>query len=894
MNPERWRRIEQVCHEALEREPRERAAFLDEACAGDADLRREVESLIDQQSAAQRFLETPPAGQVAGDASWAETLLHDFDRAALTPGTRLGPYEITARIGAGGMGEVYKARDTRLGRSVALKVLSARVSSDPAFRMRFEREAHAIAALNHPHICTLYDVGHEGGIDYLVMEYLGGETLEARLDQGPVPIERAVDIAADVASALEKAHREGIIHRDLKPANLMFTDEGQIKILDLGLAKRPNEGSTSPTASNVTTLSPGVLTNGIILGTVGYMSPEQAAGEPAQPASDQFSFGVIVYEMLTGRRAFQRETPVETLAAILREEAPPIADLNPHVPAALRSIVERCLAKDPAERFSTTAELVSRLEQIEKLWSRGVRETALDDALSSPDSTGPDGPTMSRPVVNRRTALWLAGASIVTVVGTLVTRRLWLVPSTIRALAVLPFVNAANDADVEYLCDGLTEGVIQRMARLSSVKVMAQSTIFNFKGKAVDAREAGRQLGVEAVLSGTVARRSGRLVVSAELVEVSTGAQLWSERYDRAATDVLSVQEEIVRSIVEDGIRLRLGSDDRRLIAERPTNDPEAYELYLRARQALLRDTSEDYLTARMLLRQAIERDGRFAAAHASLSGTYALMILAGFERPTESWPSAIKSGRRALALDPDLPEAHREAATVAFYFEWDWPRAEREWKASIESRGGSVDPGSLESYALGCWALGRTAEAVRLAREARGRDPVTPAFTLRLANYLLYAGSVDEAVSFYEKAIQDGPQDDRAYFGLALARRAQGRFDEAIEARRRGAVAIGDEALLDAFPSERGEAGYRRLELVTAQLELETLEARAAATYVSPLDFARAYAQLGERERAFSYFDAAFADRAPDLVFLNAERRWDAIRNDPRFVAAVHRVGLP
>jgi TolB-like protein len=555
--------------------------------------------------------------------------------------------------------------------------------------------------------------------------------------------------------------------------------------------------------------------------------------------------------------------------------------------------VERCLAKDPAERFATTAELVSRLEHVKELGARGVHETAFDYAISSPDATGLDGQTMSHPVVNRRTALWLVGASIVTVVGTLVTRRLWLVPSTIRALAVLPFVNAANDADVEYLCDGLTEGVIQRMARLSSVKVMARSTIFNFKGKAVDAREAGRKLGVEAVLSGTMTRRSGRLVVSAELVEVSTGAQLWSERYDRAATDVLSVQDEIVRSIIEDGIRLRLGSDDRRRIAGRPTNDPEAYELYLRARHALQGDTSEDYLTARMLLRQAIERDERFAAAHASLSSTYALMILAGFERPTEAWPNAIKSGRRALALDPDLPEAHREAAAVAFYFEWDWPRAEREWKASIESRGGSVDPDSLVSYALGCWALGRTEDAVRLAREARGRDPLTPAFTLRLANYLLYAGRVDEAVRFYERAIQDGPQDDRGYFGLAQARHAQGRFDEAIDARRRGAVATGDEALLNVFPSGRGETGYRRLERVTAQLELDTLEARAAATYVSPLDFARTYAQLGETEKTFRYFEPAFAERSAGLVFLNVDRAWDRVRKDSRFESAVRRVGL-
>jgi TolB-like protein len=495
--------------------------------------------------------------------------------------------------------------------------------------------------------------------------------------------------------------------------------------------------------------------------------------------------------------------------------------------------------------------------------------------------------------VSRRNAVWLIGAAIATTVGALTARRLWSVTSGVQSLAVLPFVNAINDEEFEYLCDGITESLIQRIARLSSLRVMARSTVFNFKGKSIDPREAGRRLGVDAVLIGTVARRSGRLVISVEMVEVRTGAQLWGDSYNRTASDVLLVQDEIATAIVEDGIKLRLTGEDRRRLARRLTNDPEAYELYLRARHVLENDTEQDYLKARELLRQAIDHDDRFAVAHASLSATYALMILAGFERPTDAWPNAIKSGRRALELDPDLPEAHREAAGVAFLFYWDWPRAEREWKASIQSPGGSVDPDCLVAYALGCWALGRIADAVRLARQARALDPLTPAFTIRLANFLLDAGRLDEAAGLYEKAIGDEARDDRAYFGLAHLRRAQGRFDEAIEARRRAAAVAGDEAILNVAKAARGEEGYRRIELAAAQLELEALQARAAVGYVSPLDFARAHAQLGEKEKAFAYFDAAFADRAPDLVFLKAEHQWDAIRGDSRFIAAVRRVGL-
>jgi len=813
------------------------------------------------------------------------------DRGAFA-GRQLGGYQILSLLGAGGMGEVYRARDVKLGREVALKVLARSAAGDPGYLRRFEEEARLASVINHPNIVTIYGVGEDGDITYIAMELVQGRTLREFLAGHSLRIGEVLDLAAPLADAIAAAHTGGIVHRDLKPENVMVTSEGLVKVLDFGLAKRPR-GVDSPDDPENRVATRAALTHeGMILGTVGYMSPEQAAGRSAGIASDQFSFGVLFYELLCGRRPFERDTAVETLSAIIREQPPAIQTARAGVTSPIQQIIERCLAKDPGDRYADTQQLATELREIRDRWNRASELDASQARTAAVPISGRTSGAVAPVIgVTRRRALWLAGGTITTAAAGLGVWRLWPHDTGIRVLAVLPFVNAANDKDAEYLCDGITESLIQQISRLPSLTVMARSTVFNFKGKTIDPRAAGRQLSVDAILTGTVTSRSGRLRITAELVEVATGAQLWGNTYDRTAAQVVSVQDEIASAIVDEGIRLRLTGDQRRQLAHHSTGDPEAYEWYLRAQHAMDKG-EEGLLQARELLERATARDPQFALAHSLLAATHVTMAIDGYERPADAWLLANVSNRRALELDAELPAVHAITGNIAFLFSWDWTTAEREFEIAMKAPSGLLPTGGLVTYALERWALGHPDDALRIVRRIRQADPLTSNYALLEALYLFYSGQLEAAVALYENTIRDEPI--AAFLGLADVRRAQGRFDEAIEARRRGHQAAGDEALDEVLKRARGADGYREIEIAAARLELEVLQNRAATTYVSPLDFARTHAQQGETEKAFSYFDAAFVDRTPGLVFLKADRAWDAIRSDPRFLAAVRRVGLP
>lgn len=874
MAADRWREIERIYHEALERRAGERAALLDAACGGDEALRAEVESLLGHQRSAEMFLEQPALERAASDLvteAWPSLAKR-----------RIGGYEVLSLLGEGGMGVVYRARDLRLGREVALKVLPPAMAGDAGYLQRFETEARLASVLNHPNIVTIYGVGDEDGVAFIAMELVHGRTLRARLGEGPVPLAVALDLAIQIADALAAAHAVGIVHRDLKPENVMITGNGLVKVLDFGLARR--DGAIARVADLDATQAQ-LTQRGMLLGTTAYMSPEQAGGRPAGHASDQFTFGLVLYEVLAGRRAFDRETPVETLSAIIREPPPAIQAVNPDVTDPLQQVLERCLAKDPANRYPSTRDVAVALMAIRDGWNSAtapVRSQPSFDSRVSP---------VAAALPTRRRALWLGATAVVALAIGVTSWKSWPRGGAIASLAVLPFVNAARDDDVAHLCDGLAESLTERLSNLPSLTVMARSTVFSVKAKTDDPREAGRRLSVQAVLTGSVTRRAGRLLISAELVEVATGARLWSGTYDRAAADVLAVQDEIASAIVDKGIGLRLSGAERRRLVQHPTEDPASFELYLRAVQRSRLGTEDDYLLARSLLQQAVARDPRFARAYVALASTYAMTAIDGFERPTEAWPQSSRNLRQALEIDPDIGDAHAELATAAFYFNWDWAAAEREWRLALDRPGEPLETNFLQARALELWAIGRVDEALRIAHQARERNP---AFAVTEADYLLHAGRLAEAGRLYQDAIRDEPGDPRAYFGLADVRRAQSRFDEAIDARRRGHETAGDDSLRDVLAKASGAEGYRQVEQASARLQVQDLESRATTLYASPIELARAYAQLGEREKALSYFPAAFADRAPGLVFLKVDRAWDAVRDDRRFVEAVRRVGLP
>ena len=795
---------------------------------------------------------------------------------------RLAHYRIISRLGAGGMGEVYRARDEQLDRDVAVKVLPASSFDDPTARARLVREARAAAALNHPNICTVYEVGEADGQAYIAMELVDGRTLSALLHAGPLPDEQVVHYGRQLADALTHAHDRGVIHRDLKSNNVIVTPDRRVKVLDFGLAKRAVD---SEMTAAVTQMHASLTQAGTAVGTLPYMSPEQLRGDPVHVASDIWALGVMLYEMATGARPFKGNTPFEVSAAILSDEPVPVPA---HVGPELRTAIAGCLVKDSRRRTATAVDVRAALDGVQTA-------VAVLPPLSAVDSPGgTDSSSLVTLTINRRRALWLGAGALVVAGSGVAWWKLLMSEPAARSLAVLPLANTAGNEDLEYLCDGIAESLIQQISKLRSFRVRPLSTVLGFKGPSADPQAAGRRLGVDAVLAGSLERQDSRLRIVARLIDVASGRQLWTNTYDREETDLLAVQDEIAAAIMDDGLRVRLTSNERERLVRHPTTDGDAYDLYLQARFYQRLATEEDYLYSRELLGRVLARDPKFAFAYPSLAGNYAMMVTDGLERPSIAWPQVGRYASQALQLDPTLPEALVAEHARAFLFDWDWTGAARARERFLALPVGDFDPQYLRAMAIEHWALGRPNDALRLARRTRELDPGSAYLAILEADYLLRTDQFDAAIALYQYAIAAEPQNANAYFGLAEAKSRQGKFDEAIEARRKAHAVAGDDRLASVLAGAKGEAGYRRIDESWVRLQLDALKERERTKYVSPLDFARAYAQLGEKELAFDYMDAAFEDRSPGLVFLKVDRAWDAVRSDPRFSAAIRQVGLP
>jgi serine/threonine-protein kinase len=810
---------------------------------------------------------------------------------ALAPGDRIGPYEIQALLGAGGMGEVYRGRDTRLGRDVALKVIAPRLAGEPSFRHRFEREARAASALNHPAIVTIYDVGETDGRSWIAMEWVAGRTLRHALRDGPLAVRDAWAITRQVAEALAVAHAKGIVHRDLKPENVMLGPDGQVKILDFGLARQNVVEALEGSQTAVETTAPpaGATFEGSILGTVGYMSPEQASGRPVDFRSDQFALGLLAYEMLAGRRAFEGPSAVETLSAIIREDPVPIGSLRPDVPDGFGLVIARALAKLPKDRFDSTRELASVLATLDRDTAAATGAPAVV-ATSAPVAAPGTAETRRRP--SRRAVL--AGAGLLAVAAAAVAWNLFgsTPQASINSLAVLPFENAGDDADIEYLGDGLTDSLINRMSRVPSLKVMARGTVLRFKG-APDPQAAGEQLSVGAVLTGRVARRGERVTISAELIEVASGLRLWGETYDGPFADVMRMQDSIASNICE-GLRLQLSREERRTLAQHGTDNPAAYELYLRGRSLMVHDTEEDDQAALRLFEQAAALDPRFVDARLAVATVYVRSAGNLYVRPATAWARAEKELTKVLALDPDNFSARVSLATRRFLFDWDWSTAEREFQALADDPRLLASVTAYHPVALYSCIRGRPDDAAALVERALQRDPANLESRVMLGDFLMQAGRLDEAVTSYTATAASAPEDARPLFGLADILKRRGDIDGAIHTLRKAYGLAGEDYGLDALASATTEADYEQAEAAVARVRLRDLEALARERYVSPLDLARLHAQLSEREEAFARLEEAFAERSPGLVSLKIDRAWDRVRDDARFAAVVRRVGIP
>jgi serine/threonine-protein kinase len=780
----------------------------------------------------------------------------------LSVGDRLGPYEILAPIGAGGMGEVYRARDSRLGREVAVKVLPEHLADDSQALARFESEAKAVAALSHPNILVLFDVGEHAGIRYAVTELLEGETLRDRLSRSPLPWRKTVELGVALAEGLAAAHGKDIIHRDIKPANVFLTTGGQVKILDFGLARWHE--TKSPQDETVTLDE---TQAGAVLGTVGYMSPEQVRGEKAGAPSDIFALGCVLYEAVTGRRAFPGKSAGDTMAAILKEDPPAIADSGKHAPAELERVIDRCLAKNPAQRFHSAHDLAF----------------ALTSLLSA---TGEQKPAVPPPGVRRPVVLSIAAILVILVAAAGLFYWRSHTAQSIDSLAVLPFANMGGSPDTDYLSDGITDSLIDSLSQLPNLKVMSRSAVFRYKSKDADARTAGRELGVRAVLTGRITQRGDNLSVSTELINVDDNSHLWGEQYNRKLVDALAVQNEIAAQIA-DKLRLRLSNAQVTQMAKRQTANPEAYQLYLKGRYFAGQFSQEGLDKGMNYFRQAIALDPTYALAYDGMSYYYQLiedLLMA----PSEAMPKAEEAARKALELDDSLVDTHVEMASNYTMYDFDWPAAEREFQRAM-----SLNPNYAPAHEYYSWyliSMGRTDQALQEAQRAVDLDPLTAENHLMLSWNLYFAHRYDQAAAELHKCLELDPNYWIGYFYLGQVYTQQGRFDDAIAAERKSLEILKSASWpLAEIALDYALAGKN----AEARQALRDLLANSRHIYVSAYGIAAVYAALGDKDQAFAQLEQAYAQHSQFLDFLKVDPELDSLRSDPRFQNLLGRMNL-